>query len=627
MTFLFNHLPKGGFIMCTAHPQPPGVIAAKHTSISCFALGRSILFWQFLSFFLFFSTLVPSLALSTSISLPRDAAGWTVFTPSADTRIMYVAEDGNDSTAIVYTQANHPSWSTPFNPGTIKAFATHAAAYKQTREKSPDWILYKRGQSFYGAPGFNVRGGRSATEPSLLGSYGTSGLSPIVKCGNSGALRRHDQSWIAISGIDFYAQYRDPNSPEFIDHSISGEQGGAAFYWYCDYTNGMKGILIEGCKFRHFTGASYSCEAAQCPGMEIYRTVIYDNHSGTGTGHSAGMGGNYTQIIAKENILDHNGWLTQAGSGGGATDATVFNHNMYFSNLHNSVFENNISMRSSSIGLKVTGSKGAASIDGLMIANNLFFDNEVGIDIDNNYTDVFRVKGVTIDNNVLLNAGASRPTNRNLGWGINANGWDTCQVSNNIIAHNTNPLVTNGESLSFAKLMRNVSITNNVLYGLKYTEGLMIQGTGMGDSTGMSFTGNKIQIPQNSYYTVRSSTLTPGWTFANNTYYSNKTASQQFLHNNVNKSLSEWQALTGDNSTFEQVTFPDPTRSIVTYMASIGETATVEAFVAKCRAMDRYNWDTRFTAAAVNKWIKGGFNNEETKTVIPPAGVQANIIK
>lgn len=43
-------------------------------------------------------------------------------------------------------------------------------------------------------------------------------------------------------------------------------------------------------------------------------------------------------------------------------------------------------------------------------------------------------------------------------------------------------------------------------------------------------------------------------------------------------------------------------------MTSTGETATIDAFIAKARAQDRYNgWDPRFTADAVNDYIRAGF--------------------
>lgn len=68
-----------------------------------------------LAFFISIS-LAPSVSFSTEINLPRDTTGWTIFTPSSDSRIMYVAVDGDDTVAAstgVYTSANHPDWSHP----------------------------------------------------------------------------------------------------------------------------------------------------------------------------------------------------------------------------------------------------------------------------------------------------------------------------------------------------------------------------------------------------------------------------------------------------------------------------------------------------------------------------------
>ena len=51
---------------------------------------------------------------------------------------------------------------------------------------------------------------------------------------------------------------------------------------------------------------------------------------------------------------------------------------------------------------------------------------------------------------------------------------------------------------------------------------------------------------------------------------------------------------------FTKKTLPDETRTVETYMTSIGGTATLDAFYAKCRLQDRYNWDAKYTADAVN---------------------------
>ena len=574
-----------------------------------------------------FMLAIPSTSLAINeIDLPRDADGWTIFTPSSDSRIMYVAADGNDTAAAstgVYTSANHPDWSNPFNPnGTIQPFATFTAAYAQVRVGYPDWVLFKRGEVFTLANQTYAciypKNGRSATEPALIGSYGNSGTSPILKAGNQTVFWDiNGLVWLAVSGLEFYAQKRDPNSPEFVDHSATGEGSGSGLFISGSIPGAVKGILVEGCKFRHFkSGGHYSCTVANsCEGVVHYRNVYYDQHAGPSTGHSAGLGGNGVNIQIVENIFDHNGWLDQAGTAGGAeTEATMFSHNTYFSNLYDSLFEGNINMRSSSIGFKITGSLGAASIRNLSIENNLLYDNEVGIQLEDNYhTDNgginYRVKDCSIKRNVITDMGKSRPTNRTLGWGLQLAAWDGGVVDGNYLIHQDSSAVNYNFGIMFYDESKDVSITNNIIYGLRYARGLVLNDAyGASLSTNMVFAGNKIQIPLHADYTIDAYYNPSGiWTFNNNSYYSDKLDGQRFKLAGANKTLSEWQVATGDSSTYGQVSFPAPARNLVGYMVAIGETPTEDAFIAKARAQDRYNWDTRFTADAVNDYIRAGF--------------------
>jgi len=97
-----------------------------------------------------------------ALDLPRDNYGWTMFSPSSDTRIMYVSASGNDSTGAVY---NSKSYSDPFSPSLPSSFKTYAAAFAHARNGYPDWILFKRGETFYEAIGSQIVNGRSASEP------------------------------------------------------------------------------------------------------------------------------------------------------------------------------------------------------------------------------------------------------------------------------------------------------------------------------------------------------------------------------------------------------------------------------------------------------------------------------
>ena len=53
--------------------------------------------------------------------------------------------------------------------------------------------------------------------------------------------------------------------------------------------------------------------------------------------------------------------------------------------------------------------------------------------------------------------------------------------------------------------------------------------------------------------------------------------------------------------------FPDPDRTLESYMTELGETPTFEAYLALARQQSRANWRPELTAAAVNHYIRAGF--------------------
>ncbi len=51
----------------------------------------------------------------------------------------------------------------------------------------------------------------------------------------------------------------------------------------------------------------------------------------------------------------------------------------------------------------------------------------------------------------------------------------------------------------------------------------------------------------------------------------------------------------------------DPTRTELTYMTSLGGTATLAGFLAAVEQQSKSNWNTAYTAAAINAYIQAGF--------------------
>ena len=72
--------------------------------------------------------------------------------------------------------------------------------------------------------------------------------------------------------------------------------------------------------------------------------------------------------------------------------------------------------------------------------------------------------------------------------------------------------------------------------------------------------------------------------------------------------MSEWLSTTGETqASAEQVQFVDPDRTIASYMASLGQEASYDAFIGEAVQQSKYNWREAYTAAAANAYVRAGF--------------------
>ncbi len=543
-------------------------------------------------------------AKAEQINLPKDAEGWTIFTPSSDTDVVYIdSVSGDDNTCRTYRTSDGEMGTDPFNPvGTILPCATPAKAVTFMGANSPDWMLYKRGSVFDMGITYS-RNGRSATEPTVVSSYGNTGNMPLFRGGyaNNGNI---DTRYLAISGLDFYQDFRDPSSPNYT----AGVQGGTGMFFYSHEQYTIASILVEGCKIRYFKdNVNFAPVATNGnDGVTFRRNLILNAYS-TSSAHSQGLIlGNVKDLVIEENVFDHNGWLVQ--NDGDDTDeegeATIFNHNMYLSDgSENMTVKNNVFIRGSSNNVKVRPGSGDIGI----FDNNLIVGGEIAFGMGANDEHVpLAFKNPIVTNNIWTNPGKWNPTNRELGWFFYNFDWDGGLIENNIMVHQE-PGTTNTQFYSIAFGGRNTSVKNNITYDVSATAiSIGDLDTNSAPRTGISFTDNHFNSESGYIVSSPHDTLLTGYSFVNNKYFSTRARDTWFSVGGT-KTDAQWISLTGDNSTFEQVSFTDPTRSIETYMAFIGETTTVDAFIDKCRNQDRYNWDIRFTSSVVNAWIKAGF--------------------
>jgi hypothetical protein len=94
--------------------------------------------------------------------------------------------------------------------------------------------------------------------------------------------------------------------------------------------------------------------------------------------------------------------------------------------------------------------------------------------------------------------------------------------------------------------------------------------------------------------------------YQNNRYYSSE--STDWFCGDVAGTLADWQAGAGETDAAQwSGTFSDPNRTISSYAESLGLDASLEGFLAAARQQSRLNWNSSFTAPAINDYIKSGF--------------------
>jgi hypothetical protein len=531
-----------------------------------------------------------SFALQAAVS--EDSEGWTVVTSSADTRIIYVSSSMGSDT----------------NDGLSEDYPvqTLERAYSLLRDSCPDWMLLRCGDEWYENIPSISKSGRSADEPILISSYGE-GEKPLIKSESGSVISNSGHAFpehIFFIGLDLYSYKREPSSEDY-DESVTSNRG-------IRWVGGGNDILVEDCCFRFFSGGLVvqKYTASQLTDFKLRRSIITDSYSTNS--HSQGFyAHNIDGLLVEECIFDHNGWLIQ-GTGdnsqeGGA--ATMFNHNTYFNECNDVVIKGNIFLRPSSIGNKMCSNIPDGSI-GILIDNNLYVEGEVGISIGGNTEELSRFCNVVIKNNVMLHIGRSNPTSRNFGWYLDISDNNNCVVSNNCFVHqpwydNTYAVNIGGES------EENILISNNTIHDIRY-QAIRVR---------INTAWNNVQIFENI---IQDDSLGPLMvhqsgnfeevSYYDNTYYTSDISNFARLDGEY-LTYDEWISASGETGAInEEIDFTDPNRTVESYYSSIGGNGTFEGFIAEACQQSKDNWNTAFTASAVNDYIREGFDMEKLDT-------------
>lgn len=469
-----------------------------------------------------------------------DADGWTILDPSTVDKIVYVSStSGNDSLAAAYTYPNDLIGDDPRSPIDIIAFETVDAAMQTVGNFESTWILFKTGDVF--ATGLEARSGLNEDSPMVYSYYGAHTSPPLFKTGKKRGINfccnELENFWVI--GLHFYAHTRDPDSPDF--EGFDGGANGIRVYTSTPYSN----VLIEGCSFRFYKGSTFQ-GPDELGGFSFRRNLVLDSYSADS--HSSGFFSSKPNgFFMVENIFDHNGWYKQSIDLNNQEEgmATIFNHNTYFSNTSNSVFKDNGFYRPSSIGTKWISSSEGKSFN-VRIENNLYHDCEVGMSIGgNDLTDPYRFQDFVVTGNVITSAGKSRPTGRNLGWGINIVDWNGGVVKENYLLHQQQEDITNVYAFSINQWNKDVTIEDNVIYGMKNADIFQLTNTVLDSITiknnEITFLSNpsRYLVEMDAAYTVE---------FKDNAFYAEDEITNPFKVSGATYDLEDW------NSTFGQDT-------------------------------------------------------------------------
>ena len=363
--------------------------------------------------------------LCLQVSLAQAADPWTTFSPSADTRIIYVSNStGNDSLGGSYA-ANQIG--DPFQPSSsvtpYKTIAAAAAAYNALPDNEPHWILLKSGDTWTDENfGTWRKSGRSASEPAMLASYGNSTQPPKILTGSSsfsGAIS-NGVSNVTIADVAIRAH-------TYVRPAEGGSGGPRAFRWIPTGSAGnyvFEGLHVEEYSTAFLLGASQSPYRGAIENVS-FRNNVVNGSQGENAIYLSGVNG--LKVFEGNTFYDNAYWDNH-------NEGAFRGKHIYFDNENgyapsdptgHAIFKDNFFIDSAAYAFQArTGGE---------IVNNYVESHGTGINVGgHDGGQNWPIVSASVHDNVVMHLGDS--LHQTLGYGISVENGDA-DIENNIIAY------------------------------------------------------------------------------------------------------------------------------------------------------------------------------------------------
>lgn len=427
------------------------------------------------------------------------------------------------------------------------SFATISKALSKIRNGYPDWVLLKHGDQF--TADLQLRkGGRSADEPMLITGYGE-GPRPIIN-GQGFFYSGTNQSdtfslnHLALVGIDFRA--------------VIGVYGKGI-----DLLGGVNNLLIEGNSFSDYRVQFQM--GKQSVGVPVQNVTIRRNTFSNA--REQGLLLNDVQgLVFEENIVDSSGYGGGYGTETGEEGPTIFKHNVYLNHNKNVTIRNNIFSRGSNFGLKLAANSGEpGSFTDFVVENNLFFNNGFSTSHSSGLTPgitTYMFQRGTVRNNVFTELGREFVGGSKQDMAAYLQNMEDVQFVGNVFAHKPafadNPMFMWGQD----DRHKDITISESIVFDWNlgegrpstryFEDGAYTPEPLPGGVTNLQLSNNQIDVPAENY--------------------------------------------------------ADPTRTVGSYNVTLGGTSSAADFLLTARSMSKANWNTAYTADALNSYIRAGFS-------------------